>query len=103
MQLKIDAEMFDQHQQIFIREIIEQIRFKLAAAGINGDKLEEITGEIAFSVASTIDDTAHIEFEGVEVSPYLTFLAGDEQLVHGGENSYTHEYVASLIAEVFGK
>ncbi len=103
MQLKIDAEKFDEHQQIFIREIIEQVRFKLAAAGVSGDQLKEITGEIAFSIASTIDDTAKIEFEDVEVRPYLTFLTDDDQLIHGGENSYTHEYVASLMAEAFGK
>lgn len=101
MQLEIDVNKFDEHQIIFIREIIEQIRFKLAAAGYSGNELKELTGEIAFSVASTIDDTAKIEHEGTEVRPYLTFIAEDDQLIHCGENSYTHEYVASLVNEVF--
>lgn len=101
MQLKTDPEKFDQLQQLLIREIIEQIRFKLAEAGIRDELLKELTGHIAFSVASTLDDTAGIESGGVEVKPYLTFATGDDELVHGGENSYSHEYVADLITELF--
>lgn len=103
MQLKTDAEQFDQFQRIFIREIIEQIRLKLVEAGYRGEELQDLTGNIAFSVASTIDDTARIEFDGIEVRPYLTFVAGDDQLVDCGENSYSHEYVAELISEIFAK
>ena len=103
MQLKSDADLFDQLQQIFVREIIEQIRLKLVEAGYRGEELKDVTGSIAFSVASTIDDTARIEFEGTEVRPYLTFVTEDDQLVHSGENSYTHEYVADLMSEIFGQ
>lgn len=102
MELKIDDVKFDEHQKIFIREIIEQIRLKLVEAGITGEKLQDLTGNIAFSVASTIDDTARIEYEGMEVNPYLTFVTDDTQLIHCNEKSYTHEYVASLVDEVFG-
>lgn len=101
MQLEIDADKFDQQQQILVREIIEQIRLKLTEAGITGEQLKDLTGNIAFSVASTIDDTAMIEFEGVEVHPYLTFISDEDVLIHGGENSYTHEYVADLISDIF--
>lgn len=101
MQLNIDADKFDEQQKAFVREIIEQIRFKLATSGCCSDKLKEVTGEIAFSVASTIDDTARIEHEGGEVRPYITFVSEEGQLIHGGENSYMHEYVASLIDELF--
>lgn len=103
MQLTIDNERFDQHQRLFIREIIEQIRFRLIEAGLNGALVKELTGHIAFSVASTIDDTAQIEFDGIEVHPYMTFEGDDDQLLHGGENSYMHEYVAELVDEVFRK
>ncbi len=98
---KADPEKFDQLQQLFIREIIEQIRLKLTEAGFRDEALKEVTAHIAFSVASTIDDNAGIEAEGVAVKPYLSFVTGDEQLVHGGENSYMHEYVADLITEIF--
>ncbi len=101
MQLNADLDTFDNYQKILIREIIEQIRFKLATAGYRGDEVRDLTGEIAFSVASTIDDTAHIELEGTQVHPYITFRTEDEQLLHCGEKSYMHEYVASLIDDVF--
>lgn len=101
MQLKIDADTFDQQQQILTREIIEQIRLKLIEAGLKGEQLKDLTGNIAFSVASTLDDTAMIALDGVTVRPYLTFVADEDVLIHGGENAYTHEYVADLINDVF--
>lgn len=101
MQLKLDVNRYEELQEMLIREIIEQIRFKLAAAGINGDSLKDITGEVAFSVASTIDDTAGIEVDGVDVKPFLTFAAEDNQLIHCGENSCMHELVASMMEQVF--
>lgn len=103
MQLKIDSEKFDDYQKILMRELIEQIRFKLAAGGVTGDDLHDLTLEVAFSVASTLDDTAKIEVEGTAVRPYITFRDEDEQLLHNGENSYMHEHVSSLIAKVFNR
>lgn len=103
MQLKIDADTFDQYQQILIRELIEQIRLRLVEAGLTGQQLKESTAHIAFSVASTIDDTSRIEMNGVEVKPCLTFITEDEQHIYSGENSYMHEYVAELINDVFNQ
>lgn len=103
MELKLDEGKFDKHQESLIRELIEQVRFKLATAGIKGDELRDITGEVVFSVASTIDDTAGIVADGVDVKPYLTFMDEDGQLVHCGENAYGHELVATLIFEMFKK
>lgn len=103
MQLNIDTEKFDEYQTILMRELIEQIRFKLAAGGITGDNLHDLTLEVAFSVASTLDDTAKIEVEGTHVRPYITFREDDDQLLHNGENAYMHEHVSSLIAKVFNK
>jgi len=102
MELKLDADKFDEHQAIFIGEIIEQIKGKLEDAGLTGEKLKEVTGNIAFGIACTIDDTAGIEFDGIEVNPYLTFLAGENELMHCGGNSFTHEYVFGVLDEVFG-
>jgi hypothetical protein len=101
MKLTADIETFDKYQKAFIREIIEQIRFKLAEAGYRGDEVRDLTGEIAFSVASSIDDTAMIEVEGTDIHPYITFRTEDDQLLHCGEKSYMHEYVAGLIGEIF--
>lgn len=103
MELVHDVEKFEELQEIFIREIIEQIRLKLLEAGITGDNLKELTLSIAFSVASTIDDAAVIESSGVEVHPFLTFVGDEGQLIHCGENSFSHEFVASAIVKVFSK
>ena len=93
MQLKLDPKRFDDQQSILVRELVQNIRVKLQEAGLSGEKLEEATAGIAFSVASTVDDTSAIEADGKEVHPYLTFRTSDEELTHCGENSYTHEFV----------
>ena len=76
MQLTVNTEKFDELQALFIREVIDKVRIKLEEAGIKGLEMEEITGSIAFSIASTIDDTSGVEVDGVEVE--LGF--GDPQL-----------------------
>ena len=101
MQQIIDIDKFEELQELLVREIIEQIRFKLTQAGLKDEQLREATGEIAFSVASTIDDNANIEQNGVEVHPYLAFSDKDGLIIHSGENSFTHEFVASAMNQVF--
>ena len=103
METRVDPEKFDQLQEIFARELIERIRLKLLEAGIAGTTLKEVTGEIAFSVTSTLDDIAIIQKDGVAAHPFLTFVDDDDQLIHCGENSYAHELIASLMDEVFRK
>ncbi len=101
MEQMIDIQKYEAFQEIFVGEIIQQIRLKLMQAGITGDELIHLTGEIAFSVASTIDGNAIIERDGIDVHPYLVFSGGDEQIIHGGENSFTHEFVASEMGKAF--
>jgi hypothetical protein len=97
MQLNLDSERFDEQQMLLVRELVQSIRVKLQEAGITGQKLEDLTASIAFSVASTIDDTSAIEVDGTEVHPYLTFRTADDELTHCGENSYTHEFVYEVL------
>jgi hypothetical protein len=97
MKLNLDPTLFDEQQFILVRELVQSIRVKLQEAGLSGEKLEETTASIAFSVASTIDDTSAIEADGKEVHPYLTFRTSDEELTHCGENSYTHEFVYEIL------
>jgi hypothetical protein len=101
MELKLKADKYDEHQVIFIGDIIEKIKANLEEAGLTGEKLKELTGNIAFSIACTIDDTAGIEFDGIEVNPNLTFVDGENELIHCGGNSYTHEYVFGVLDEIF--
>jgi hypothetical protein len=97
MQLNLDSERFDEQQMLLVRELVQSIRAKLQEAGITGTDLEDLTASIAFSVASTIDDTSAIEVDGTEVHPYLTFRTSDDELTHCGENSYTHEFVYEVL------
>jgi len=101
MELTLDTEKFDEHQEIFIDEIVRSIAAKLVEAGLEGLKMENLTAEIAFSIASILDDTTHIESGGVEVRPYLTFRAGDDEIVHCGENAYTYELVTPILNKLF--
>lgn len=102
MQLNLDPTLFDDQQSILVRELVQNIRVKLQEAGLSGAKLEEATASIAFSVASTIDDTSALEVEGKEVHPYLTFRTSDQELTHCGENSYMHEFVYEMLQSLFG-
>lgn len=101
MELKLDIEKFEEYQEILVREVVEQIRFKLAKDGIRGRQLQDLTLEVAFSVFSTIDDTAAVAHEGVEARPFLTFQGEDNQLIHCGENSNAHEFVSEIVGKVF--
>jgi hypothetical protein len=101
MQLIVNTEKFDELQALFIREVIDKVRIKLEEAGIKGLEMEEITGSIAFSIASTIDDTSGVEVDGVEVRPYLTFRDDDDTLIHSGDNSYIYEFVPTELKRLF--
>ena len=99
--LKLDADDYDDQQAKFIGAIIEDVKAKLEETGLKGDQLKDLTGNISFGIATLIDNSASIEFENKEVVPVLTFLEGENQLIHCGGNSYTHEYVFGVLDEVF--
>lgn len=101
MELKLDPKQFDHYQRILADEIVERIKFKLREAGLEGVVLEETTGNIASSVTSVIDGLAGIEADGVEVNPYLTFSTEDDELIHCGENSYTHDHLIGALKKAF--
>ena len=101
MELRNDPDKFDELQELFIGEVIDKIRIKLEEAGLKGLEMEEVAGAIAFSLASTIDDTSGIEVDGVEVHPYLTFRDEDDNLVHSGDNSYIYEFVPGALKKLF--
>lgn len=101
MQLILNQDKFDELQAKFITEVIDKIRIKLLEAGLTGLEMEEITANIAFSIASTLDDTSGIEVDGVEVHPYLTFRDEDDNLIHSGENSDTYNFVRGALKKLF--
>ena len=101
MKLTLEISRFEEYQAIFVAEIVEKVRIKLQEAAVDEKKLEDLTAGIALSIASTIDDMAPIESNGVEVHPYLTFRADNDEIVHCGENSYTYEYVYDAMKKLF--
>lgn len=101
MQLEIDEEKFDELQAALVREIIDKVRIKLEEAGIKGLEMEEIAANIAFSIASTLDDTSGIDANGVDVRPYLTFRDDGDRLIHSGDNSYLYEFVRGALKDLF--
>lgn len=100
MHLNLDPTRFEDQQVALVRALVEGIRVKLQEAGLSGNQLEDATVSVAFSVASTLDDTSAIEVDGMEVHPYLTFRTSDEELTHCGDNAYTHEFVYEMLQKI---
>ncbi|MFM1921673.1 MAG: hypothetical protein RLZZ303_3307 [Candidatus Hydrogenedentota bacterium] len=98
MELELNPPKFEQRQEVFVTELAKTIQVKLAEAGVDPDKITDLTLSLAFSITCMIDGIAGIEADGMDVQPYLTFQV-DDQLVHCGENSFMHE----LIYDVIGK
>ena len=104
LKLKLNAEEFDEQQVIFIGAIVEDVKARLEEEGVVGDKLKELVGNISFGIATLIDNSASIEFQGKEIFPQLTFYSEEnDELIHCDGNSYLHEYVFGLVDEIFEK
>jgi len=101
MKLVQDSDRYDDYQIALIKEITQTISVKLVEAGLHGELMENTTANIAFSIASILDDTTGIQTDGDEVHPYLTFSSGDSELVHCGENAYTYEFVTDVLKGMF--
>jgi hypothetical protein len=101
MNLQLDLAKFEERQAVLVNELAKTIQVKLAEAGLERDKIDELTLSLAFSITSMIDGTSGIEADGVDVKPYLTFQIDDE-LVHCGENAFMHELVYDVIGRLVG-
>jgi hypothetical protein len=101
MELKLNPARFEEHQDIFVTELVKTIQVKLVEAGLESDKVKELTGALAFSITCMFDGISGIESNGTEVQPYLTFQVDDE-LVHCGENSFMHELIYDVLGRLIG-
>jgi hypothetical protein len=101
MKLVVESDSYLEQQEIFTGEMIARVADHLEGAGIKGDALKELTGKVAFEVARMIDGVSEISFEGSEAQPYLTFQKNDEEIIHLGGNSYTHELVFGILNAMF--
>lgn len=100
MEIQTDGETFDQIQSIFIGGIIEAVKEHLAEAGISAEKERDLLEKISFSVATIIDGSRSVEFDGVEPNPILAFEE-DGKLIYAGGSSWLHEYVFGVIDELY--
>jgi hypothetical protein len=103
MKLELEPEKHEEFQQALIREIAQTVMVKLVEAGLKGEKLEQATANVSFSIASIIDDTTAIEKDGEAVKPYLTFRDGDDAIIHCGENAFTYEFVTGILKDMFDR
>ncbi len=102
MKLVQDTDGFEQCQIALMKEISQAIAVKLVEAGLQGAEMENTTADIAFSIASILDDTTGIEAaDGKEVHPYLTFRLDENHLIHCGENAYTYEFLPGIFKKMF--
>jgi len=101
MELQLNLAKFEERQAIFVTELTKTIQVKLSEAGLESDKVKELTGALAFSITCMIDGISGMESDGMEVQPYLTFQIDDE-LVHCGENSFMHELIYEVLGSLTG-
>jgi hypothetical protein len=101
MNLQLNLAKFEEHQAVLVNELAKTIHVKLAEAGLERDKINELTLSLAFSITCMIDGISGIEADGMDVQPYLTFQIDDE-LVHCGENSFMHELIYDVIGRLIG-
>jgi hypothetical protein len=94
---------FDRLQQSLAEELIRIVKRELESVDAPSEMIEQLSGSIAFSVASLLDDVAGFERNGEAVSPILTFLVGEGELEFAGGNSWMHEYIYRLLPAVLAE
>jgi hypothetical protein len=103
MQLKTDDARFDHCQTHLIRQIVRALKKDLEEAGIPKERLADVTGDVAFSVAAIMDGSHMIQADGKPVIPVVSFAEDAEgtRLIarHGG--TFMHEYVYGVVDDPF--
>lgn len=89
---------FDALQRALVAEIVRAVRSELERAETPSEIVASLTGAIAFSVTSLIDDTAGLEVDGRPLRPILAFQLDGDTLGWAGGNSWMHEYVYRIAA-----
>ena len=101
MQLKEDADQFDDWQAYFSFELLRTIKDQLLEAGLADNQVRELTTNIGFHVSCLLDASAKFSVDGAEITPVLTFSPDQDLLVHQGSPSTLHEYVHGNADELF--
>jgi hypothetical protein len=94
---------FDKRQLALTREIIHAIKTGLADSGIPEERLADVTGSVAFSIAAIIDGSRVMQADGQPLIPVLTFAEDYERTKFVGRpgGSFMHEYVHGTVDDIF--
>lgn len=103
IEVRVDEIRFDEQQLFLMGEIVRTIRSELQQAGVEEEKLADVTSDIAFSIATMIDGSRVMNLEGRPLTPFLTFAEDSERtrLVARDGGSFMHEYVHGIVDDVF--
>jgi hypothetical protein len=103
MDITENESAFDKRQLALIREIIRAIKSDLADSGIAEERLADVTGDVAFSIAAIIDGSRAMQADGQPLIPVLTFAEDSERtkLLGRSGDSFMHEYVHSTVDDIF--
>ena len=103
MEITQNESEFDKRQLHLIREIIRSIKNDLENAHVPAEQLQDLTSNIAFSIAAIIDGSRVMRADGRSLIPMLTFADDDQRtkLVARPGGSFMHEYVDGTVDDVF--
>lgn len=109
MDITTDPYAHDDLQRYLIKVIAGDVREILEQNGLEGATLRQAVEHVTFGVATIVDGSRVMEFEGKPVVPFLTFgvvdpESADEEvtgLLSSGEPSSMHEYATGVVSELF--
>jgi hypothetical protein len=103
MQITQDERRFDQLQLHLIGAIADSIKSDLQEAGLDDERLADLTGGLTFAVAAIIDGSRFMQLDGRRVRPVLTFSEDEEctRLVTVPGGSWMHEYAFGVVDAIF--
>jgi len=105
MKITIDDQQYEKLQARLMDEIIETIVLELQNAGVEEEKICELTADLSFSIGTILDASRIMELEGKSVLPFLAFAADDErsEIIANDYGSYLHDDAYGKVYARFGK
>ncbi len=102
MNLEENADKFDELQSILIGGIIDAVKEHLDESSLSDEVSRDLLEKISFSVATILDGSRSVEYDGIDPNPILAFEDNGKLLYPGG-SSWLHEYVFGTISEIYGE
>jgi hypothetical protein len=105
MKITIDEKQYEKLQSRVMDEIIDTIVSELQSAGVEEEKICELTADISFSIGTIIDASRVMELDGKPVLPFLTFATTEDrsEIIANEDGSYMHDDAYGKVYALFGK